>query len=165
MAGRDEPLIGLEPDFEARWPGASALATTLLINIEYTRQRSIAHLEGIVRTHGLSSMTAYNALAIIEGAGEPLSPSTIAERMVMSRGTMTEIVDTLERHGLVRRLAQTGDRRRRLVEATSEGSERLAALRPALHQAERRLVRALSEEEQRQMLRFVAALQSDLPAL
>jgi DNA-binding MarR family transcriptional regulator len=162
VAKQREPLIRIEPGFESRWPGASALASELLINIEYTRQRSVAYLQEVVRKHGISSLTAFNVLAIVEGAGEPLLPSIIAERMVMSRGTITEILDTLERR-LVRRLPHEGDRRMRPVEVTPEGIARLEAVRPEFHQAEQRLVRTLTKTQQRQMLQLVAALQADLP--
>jgi DNA-binding MarR family transcriptional regulator len=163
VAKQREPLIRIEPGFESRWPGASALASELLINIEYTRQRSVAYLQEVVRKHGISSLTAFNVLAIVEGAGEPLLPSIIAERMVMSRGTITEILDTLERRRLVRRLPHEEDRRMRLVEVTPEGVARLEAVRPEFHQAEQRLVRTLTKTQQRQMLQLVAALQADLP--
>jgi DNA-binding MarR family transcriptional regulator len=102
-------------------------------------------------------------LAIVEGAGEALLPSVIAARMVMSRGTITEIVDTLERHGLVRRAVEGSDRRMRAVSVTAEGRSRLEAVRPELHRAERRLMQALSPAEQAQMLQFVAAVQAALP--
>jgi DNA-binding MarR family transcriptional regulator len=91
-----------------------------------------------------------------------LADRLVDDRMVMSRGTITEILNTLERRGLVRRSADAADRRMRSVMVTPEGRARLKALRPELHRAEKRLVQALSEAEQQQMLELVAALQAEL---
>jgi DNA-binding MarR family transcriptional regulator len=107
-------------------------------------------------------MTAFNVLTILNGAGEPLLPSLIAERLIITRGTVTGVIDSLERHGLVRRTTHARDGRMRLIAITAEGSERALRVRGELHREEKRLLSCLTEPQQRQLLSMVARLQANL---
>ena len=110
--------------------------------------------------YGLSA-TARMALAVIEGAREPLEPSVIAERLIITSGSMTSMLDTLERRGLVRRTPHPGDRRKLLVDVTDEARAILDELLPSLHDRERTLMEAaLTKDEQRRLLEIVAKVQS-----
>jgi len=109
--------------------------------------------------HRLSS-TARMVLAVIEGAGEPLEPGVIASRLIITSGSMTSLLDTLEKRGLVRRLPHPDDRRKLLVDVTDEAEAILDAMLPALHARERDVVgAALSADEQRQLLGMLARVQ------
>jgi len=110
--------------------------------------------------YGLSA-TARMALAVIEGAHEPLEPSVIAERLIITSGSMTSMLDTLERRGLVRRMPHPEDRRKLLIDVTDEAKAILDELLPSLHDRERRLMEAaLTKDEQRRLLEIVAKVQS-----
>ena len=65
----------------------------------------------LARRYGLTH-ASLNALAAIEAAGGPLPAGEISTRMHYTTGTMTGILDTLERKGYVRRIADPSDRRR-----------------------------------------------------
>jgi MarR family 2-MHQ and catechol resistance regulon transcriptional repressor len=67
----------------------------------------------------------FSVLRVIE-LGGPMSPSDLAELTLRSTGGMTQILDRLERDGLVRRTADPTDRRRVVVRLTPKG-RRLAA--------------------------------------
>ena len=110
--------------------------------------------------YGLSS-TAKMALAVIEGAGEPLEPGVIAERLIITAGSMTSMLDTLERRGLVRRKPHPTDRRKLLVDVTDDGVAILDTLLPALHARERAVIdAALAPAEQTQLLAMLAKVQA-----
>ena len=66
---------------------------------------------------------------------EPLSAGRIAERVSLSQGTVTLILDKLESRGLVRRARDEGDRRKVLVTLT-EGGRRVLESAPPLMQAQ-----------------------------
>ena len=109
--------------------------------------------------HNLSG-TAKQALAVIDGAGEPLEPSVIAERLIITTGSMTSILNTLERRDLIRRLAHPDDRRKLLIAITAEGADIVDDLLPSLHARERIIMRdALSRAEQRQLRTLLAKVQ------
>lgn len=157
------PRFQVEPDFEQTYPGCSALATECVLNMGYLADRFGAYVEALVRSCGIPSSAAFNALEIVRGTGEPLPPSTIAERMIVSRGTMTGILDSLERRGLIRRARHGADGRMRLVGVTPEGSARALRVLPRLHEAETRWLGSLATSQQRQLLRLVTLLQPHLP--
>ncbi|HUO48383.1 MAG TPA: MarR family transcriptional regulator [Acidimicrobiales bacterium] len=147
-------------DFEDEFPGADPLATECYANLVRTGDLLIGlHNRQAWEEYRLSA-TAKMALAVIEGAGEPLEPSVIAERLLITSGSMTSMLDTLERRGLVRRMPHPDDRRKLLVEVTDEAAAILDALLPSLHQREKAVIgRALSPEEGRRLLELLAKVQ------
>ena len=91
-----------------------------------------------LRRHGLS-IAARIMLATIEGAGEPLPANVLAERLLVSGASITSLVDTLERRGLVRRVRPDRDRRIVLIELTDAAQPVIDAYLAevtALHAAE-----------------------------
>lgn len=100
------------------------------------------------------------ALAVIEGAGEPLEPGVIAERLIITSGSMTSMLDTLEKRGLVVRRPHPADRRKLLVDITDDGRAIVDRLLPSLHQRERVVMEAaLSRAEQRTLVGLLAKVQ------
>ena len=153
----------MDSDFERSFPGASALASECVLNLAFLSGRIETYGQAVVRAAGVPSLAAFNVLTILDGATQPLPPSTIAERMILRRSTMVEIVRSLERRRLIRRFPHPQDRRMVLLEITADGRDRVSALRPQLHQAERWWMRSLSEAEQRSLLRALAKIQANAP--
>jgi DNA-binding MarR family transcriptional regulator len=109
------------------------------------------------------SGTAKQALAVIEGAGEPLEPSVIADRLIITTGSMTSMLNTLESRGLVRRMPHPDDRRKLLVAITSAGAAIVDELLPSLHSRERTIMTdALTKAEQRQLRVMLAKVQASI---
>jgi DNA-binding MarR family transcriptional regulator len=106
------------------------------------------------------SPSAREILAIIEGAGQPLEPSVIAERLLITTGSMTSLLDTLQKRGLIRRLPHPGDRRKLLVDITPHAQTIVDELLLSFHARERAVISsALNSAEQRPLLRPVAKIQ------
>ncbi|HET6875746.1 MAG TPA: MarR family transcriptional regulator [Acidimicrobiales bacterium] len=103
-------------------------------------------MAAVERQHGLSNAAA-QTLAIIEGAGGPLAPSIIAGRLMITTGSMTSLLDTLERRGLVRRQPHPSDRRQLLVHLTDEGQALVDAFLPEVVAVQTALVAGLSEAD------------------
>jgi MarR family transcriptional regulator, 2-MHQ and catechol-resistance regulon repressor len=155
-----EPLIRVGDDFEDEYPGASALATECYANL----WRAAELLMGLHNRHTAEryqlSPSARGVLAVVEGAGQPLEPSVIAERLVVTTGSMTSLLDNLEKRGLVRRLPHPSDRRRLLIDITPEAQAIVDEFLPAFHARERDVVTAaLTTSEQRTLLRLLAKLE------
>ena len=155
-----EPLRRVGDDFEDEYPGASALATECFANLFHAGNLLMELHDRHTREAYQLSPSARQVLAVVEGAGEPLEPSVIAERVLITRGSMTSILDTLEKRGLITRVAHPDDRRRLLVEVTKDAQAIIDELLPSLHAREREVISsALSTSEQRELLRLIAKVQ------
>ena len=58
----------------------------------------------------------------------PITAGALAEACSLTSGSVTALLDRMEKSGYLRRIADPGDRRRVLVEATAMASERVQAL-------------------------------------
>ena len=89
----------------------------------------LARSDRITRSHGLSSRH-YELLAMLHAAEDASTATELAGLLQLSRNATSELIDRAEQAGLVRRVSLTGDRRRKGVVATTEGSRAfLAAFR------------------------------------
>ena len=150
----------MDEDFEEEYPGASALATECYANLWRAADLLMGLHNRLTLDEYQLSPSARQVLAVVEGAGEPLEPSVIAERVLITTGSMTSLLDNLEKRGLIRRLPHPGDRRKLLVDITPAAQEIVDALLPMLHARERDLMSAaLSDREQQQLLHLVAKVQ------
>ena len=155
-----EPLRRVGDDFEDEYPGASALATECFANVFLAGNLLMELHNRQTRDEFQLSPSARQVLAVVEGAGQPLEPSVIAERVLMTTGSMTSILDTLQKRGLIKRMPHTTDRRKLLVDITPAAQTILDELLPSLHGREREVIsNALSTPEQRELLRLIAKLQ------
>jgi DNA-binding MarR family transcriptional regulator len=112
--------------------------------------------------HHLSG-TAKQALAVLDGADTPLEPTVIAERLIITTGSMTSMLNTLEGRGLISRMPHPADRRKLLIVITSQGKAIVDDMLPALHSRERTIIcDALSEAEQRKLCLLLAKVQASV---
>lgn len=123
----------------------------------------------VCRRYGLSH-AALNALAVIEGEGQPMLTGEVAARMHITSGTVTSLLDNLERKQYVVRSSDRDDRRRVLIDITPAAQALLDEALPAIQQVARLLVDRIGPERQQVLLdildevRHAAAdLPEDLP--
>jgi DNA-binding MarR family transcriptional regulator len=91
----------------------------------------------------------YSVLRVLELVGEPhrMSPSELSEIVVRSSGGMTQILDRLERAGLVARAPDPADRRKVLIALTAEGLRTADAANASYARERERLLATLSADE------------------
>ena len=77
--------------------------------------------------------------------------SVLAQRAGMTRQSMTQLVEHLERHGYVERVADPGDGRAQLIRATTRGQEVFAVVREFVAEVEARLEARLGAEKLTQL--------------
>ncbi len=152
--------ITLPDDFDTRWPGGRRGATEAFMNLVRTADVGMARISRLLRPFDLTPPSGL-VISMLADSG-PLSPSEIGERLIVTRATVTGLLDSLERRGLVRRVAHPTDRRSLLVEVTAEGRRTANRLRKVIHAAEARWLGGLSESERRQLVRILHKLQDRL---
>jgi DNA-binding MarR family transcriptional regulator len=131
--------------------------------------RSLQRIEGLLagrmnnrlRPYGLSTAT-FNVLLELFRAGGSLSPCDIGEQLSVTRGTVTGLLDSLERQRLVRRTPHPKDRRMLLIELTDEGRTILDRLMPEHFQGMCDLLACLSESERKAFAGVLAKIQDHL---
>jgi DNA-binding MarR family transcriptional regulator len=131
--------------------------------------RSLQRIEGLLagrmnnrlRPYGLSTAT-FNVLLELFRAGGSLSPCDIGEQLSVTRGTVTGLLDSLERQRLVRRTPHPKDRRMLLIELTDEGRAILDRLMPEHFQGMCDLLACLSESERKVFAGVLAKIQDHL---
>ncbi len=93
-----------------------------------------------------------------QGRGRALSPSELAQDMMISTSAMTNRLDRLQKRGLIERQADPADRRALRIVLTEAGfalADRIVVNHVA---TEERLVSALSAEERAELRRLLAKI-------
>jgi len=150
--------VRVEEDFENEFPGASALATECFLNLAHLGTAMLASLNRLLSGYGIPSYTGFNAMAVLAGAGGPVPPSVVTDRMIVTRPTVTGILRTLEQRGLVNRTAHGSDRRMHLVGLTVKGRDSVRRVLPEVHRFENELFGVLDEGQLQTLLVMLDAV-------
>ena len=161
----DSQLKRQGDSFEEEFPGASRSASDCSINLARTGSLLLAELSRRRRPYAENSVAGFQVLAIIEGEGQPLPPSVVAERMVTTTGTMTSLIDTLVRRGLVRRLPHPDDRRMLLIDITDAGRDMVDVVLPVTHRINKDVFQVLTEDERQRLLELLGRVQERLTVI
>ncbi|HZP30710.1 MAG TPA: MarR family transcriptional regulator [Acidimicrobiia bacterium] len=151
--------------FEREFPGARWLCARCARELEVVGGLIEAAIAGVARRYGLSH-AALNALAVIEGEGQPMLIGEVASRMHITSGTITSLIDNLERKGYVLRSSDADDRRRVLVDITPAAQSVLDDLLPEVQQLTVALIDHIGQKRQEALLDILAEIRqaiNDLP--
>ena len=153
--------IKVPTEFEKRYPDSSAKATECAMNLVLTAEVLEKRIASLIQPFNLSPATGL-VLSILADSETPLSPNTIANRLIISRASVTSLLDSLEKRGFVKRQPHLSDRRRLLVELTDSGRQVANQFRPIVHQHQKVWLKALNEKEQEQLIQMLHRLQASL---
>jgi len=116
--------------------------------------------QGILGGYGMSH-GRFCLLVLLEEAGsEGCSAADLAEEAVVSRATITGLVDGLERDGYVTRVANPSDRRAVRITITAAGQERLAEVFPVVLRRVSRVMTVLNATERRTLVELLCRIQT-----
>ena len=90
---------------------------------------------------------------------QTLAPSQLAQALGVTRATITKLLDSLERDGLIERRLDPADRRAWLVTLTARASELMEEVVPLHIQQIKQTMSALSKEEQEQLIALLLKLE------
>lgn len=107
------------------------------------------HSRNLVESHGLTGPQALILKALQNGC---LTAGELANRVSLSQGTVTDILNRLEHRGRISRFRDSNDRRRVLVEATESGLAVLDKSPPLLQERFAKRFGKLHEWEQNLLL-------------
>ncbi len=106
------------------------------------------------------SQGRFTVLMLLHNCPECVStPAELADHAGVTRATMTGLVDTLEKEGLVARGADPADRRTVRVRITAAGEEFLAKVLPDYFRCVSQTIHVLSAPEQKQLVTLLQKIQ------
>lgn len=145
-------VVRVDDDFADEYPDADRASTEAYASLARTGLALVAEIE----RHSLASFgitqSATTVLAVVDGAGEPITPSEISNRLLVPSATVTSTLDTLEDRGWIRRKANPDDRRSVLVETTAAGRKVADQLLSGIRALELRAMASLTEAERVQLV-------------
>jgi DNA-binding MarR family transcriptional regulator len=106
--------------------------------------------------------TKWFALKRLVEAGGSLSLGDAAQRLACAKSNVTQLIDRLERDGLVRRVPDSIDRRSILAQITDEGRRRYVAGLRAFGPLESSLAGALTQTERDILIRALGRLYQEV---
>lgn len=157
--------IRVPADFEDEFPGASRTSAELAANLVRTCDAFLTEVQRRRKRIVDLSASAFQALAVLEGADGPLAPHVIAERLLVSSASMTSLLDTLQRRGLVRREAHPTDRRKVLITMTDEARDIVDQMLPVVHGTATEAMADLTDREREQVIGALAMIRGRLAEL
>jgi len=88
-------------------------------------------VRGRLRDTFAVTLPQFDVLAELDAAGEPQTMTALSNRLMVSNGNVTGVIDRLERAGMVERCASTRDRRVQYIALTASGRMRFTEMAAA----------------------------------
>jgi DNA-binding MarR family transcriptional regulator len=142
----------VDADFEDEYPGGDTTCTEAYASLCRTGEALLGELDRCIAATFDMPQAAATALAVIDGAAAPLTPSQVSDRVLVASATMTATLDLLEYRGWIRRIPNPADRRSVLIEITPDGRAAADQLLPGIRTVERSILSALTPGEREHLL-------------
>jgi DNA-binding MarR family transcriptional regulator len=156
------PKIEMPDDFYDQTPEGNVRATEAVMNTIRTADMVFDRIGRLLRPLGVSAAGGL-VLGILRDHGS-MSPSELGDRLIVTRATVTGLLDSLERRGFVHRSANPSDRRGLLVEITPAGLTVVQELRALVHRHEKAWMSALTDAELQTYIGLLHRIQDSLPS-
>ncbi len=155
----NHPLpVRVEPELK-QYPHYDHKSRECFLNLERAHVVVRPLFERLFRRHGLSGST-FNILMILRGAASPMAPFAIGERIVVTRATVTGLLDSLESKRLIRRDPDPADGRRLLISLTKSGSELVESLMPDVFALQQVIFAGLSADEKETLIALLGKVEA-----
>ena len=140
--------------FAKEFPGGDASAAEVLLNLTFTGVVALNRVDAYLAPYKLV-LKSFNVLAVLEGDPEPLTPTAIGGRTLITKTSVTSVLDSLERLRLVKRRRHPTNRRSTLVELTPKGRATCREVLRGLHQREARWMAPMPERRRQSLIRLL----------
>jgi DNA-binding MarR family transcriptional regulator len=163
---KDLPRYECLLDAVLRYPDLDPSACEAYLNLLRAGDEAYRKSEAFFNEHGMTP-GRFTVLTLlfdkIAGISLPQTPAELAEKAGVARATITGLVDTLERDGLVTRRHDSGDRRMMLIHLTPRGQATLDGILPGHFKQMAEQMAPLSENERRTLVRLLNKLAGQTP--
>lgn len=155
---RDIPSVDELERFKSLIPQLEPETVHLAIRLVSTISRIVERLEAHLVRDGTSfgRMTTLMQLARVRDDG--LTPSALADRLGVTRATITGLLDGLEREGAIERVPNPDDRRSHVARITPAGVAKMQAVIPGHMARVSDVLGSLDDSDRRHLSRLVDQL-------
>lgn len=162
---RDLPTPEILDKFADRYPDADVTAVSgFLYLLRVATDLSLA-LDACLSKHDLLQGRWWVLILLMREDSNISTPSILAEKLGVTRASMTGLLDGLEQHGLVTRVFAKEDRRSVKIQLTSAGQAKLDVVMPDYYRRLRQCMQALDEEKRVQLHQLLGIIHHGIPAL
>jgi DNA-binding MarR family transcriptional regulator len=144
-------------------PDPDDSANEIIVGIVRAGEAFVALTNQALNGYQLSP-AARQALAVLDGAGQPLSPTEIARRLIVTTASITSLLDTLQRRGLVERQPDPADRRRLLITITPAAQDLVRRFVPEVVALQASVMKDIAEEDRRQFAAVLTRIREAIAA-
>lgn len=121
-----------------------------LLGIVHTANLLTATATALLRRYGLTT-AQFNVLLALRYKSRPLTQTDLGKRLLVTRASVTSLLDKLETKGLVARNEVSGNRRSHHVELTPNGLTLVEKVEPLYRETVGRITEPLNESECRRL--------------
>ena len=143
-------------------PGTDHEAMDVVLGVIRLANRLVADMEAEVHRPMGWSFAGFRILFTLWVAG-PLEPRALAHLSAVTRASISSVLNTLERDGLVERRRESSDGRMVTVVLTPQGRRKTAEAFRRENERERAWVRGLDADERRELTELVGRLLEEHP--
>lgn len=136
--------------FAQQFQEADALSCQNVMNLLRLAGHASQATTEMFRPFGLSPSGA-NVLTSLISEGKPMTPAEVASQLMLTTGTITSVLHTLERDGFIRRKQHPVDGRKTLIELTAKARRTVPRIMGLSHAWSTDLMGALTSREQGQL--------------
>jgi len=144
----DETLCKLEERYE----NMSKTALECCILLMRAGSDLMAIFEKILAQFGLSQGGFLTLIVLNRKPYKKITPSVLADKVGVTRATMTGLLDTLTKDGLIERLQHKEDGRKTVIALTIKGRKHLDSILPGYYHDISLLLSELTETEQKTLI-------------
>ena len=162
---RDLPTPEILGKFAERYPDADVTAiSSFLYLLRVATDLSLA-LDTCLSKHDLLQGRWWVLILLMREESTTSSPSILADKIGVTRATMTGLLDGLEQSGLVTRVFAKEDRRSVKIQLTPAGQAKLDVVMPDYYRRLRQCMQALDEEKRVQLQQLLGLVSQGISAL
>jgi DNA-binding MarR family transcriptional regulator len=143
----------------ARNPNADPSICELFLNILHTGDVAARSEADFLALHGLNQARMIILVLLDNAETGSMRSSELADHANVSRATMTGLLDTLEKAGLLSRAPDPHDRRASNVKITPKGEKLLHKVQPQQSRWAQEILTPLSRKERDELVRLLQKVQ------
>lgn len=161
---RDLPTPDILQRFAQRYPAAdvSAIASFLML-LRVATDLSVA-LDACLTKHELLQGRWWVLILLMRETDLTSTPSVLADKLGVTRATMTGLLDGLEQGGLVQRISMPHDRRSVCIRLTAAGQAKLDAVMPDYYTRLRLCMQGLSAQQRTELQQILGVIDQGMSA-